>query len=149
MSEVSGIPCVTTAESIVAALNFLKIKKISVATPYHEALNAHEVEFLAVNNFETVEISGLGIGATGPHEYIEIARTAKHKIETHILSVDHIDAEAILVSCTDFPSISIIPELERKIKKPIITSNQATFWASLRAAGIQDRVGNWGILLAT
>ncbi len=148
MSEVSGIPCITTAGSIISALNFLNIKKISIATPYHDALNTHEVKFLASNNFETVKITGLGIGAAGPHEYIEIARTEKNTIENHVLSVDHSDAEAILVSCTDFPSISIISKLERKIKKPIITSNQATLWAALRAAGIKDQLSGYGMLLA-
>ena len=149
MTKISRIPSVTTAGSIVAALNFLEIKKLSIATPYHAALNNHEVEFLTANNFETLQISGLGIGAAGPHEYIEIARIEKHKIENHILSVDHSDAEAILVSCTDFPSISIISKLEKEIKKPIITSNQATLWAALRVAGIKDRISDYGILLAT
>lgn len=147
MSDVSGIPCVTTAGSIVGALNALKVKKISIATPYHEALNNHEVEFLAGNGFETLQISGLGIGVAGPHEYIEIARTQINKIKAHILSVDHTDAEAILVSCTDFPSLSLIPEIEEELGKPVISSNQATFWAALRAAGIKDYFHDFGILL--
>ena len=147
MGLISGIPCITTASSIVSALNFLNVKKISIATPYHEALNNHEVKFLADNGFETLQICGLGIGGGGPHEYIEIARTSLEDIKAHILSVDHPDAEAIIVSCTDFPSLSLIPALEKELQKPDISSNQATFWAALRAADIKDHFKDFGILL--
>jgi maleate cis-trans isomerase len=147
MSDVSGIPCVTTASAIVSALNALSVKKISIATPYHEALNNHEVRFLAENGFETLRISGLGIGTKGPHEYIEIAQTPMDKIKAHILSVDHTNAEAILVSCTDFPSLSLIPELEKELGKPVISSNLATLWAALRAIKIKNCFDNFGTLL--
>jgi len=147
MCRIAGNPCVTTAASIVAALNVLDANKISVATPYHEALNKHEVEFLTSNGFEITEIAGLGIGAAGKHEYIQIAQTPAAEIKAHVMSVDHPDAEAILISCTDFPSLSLIPELEEELGKPIISSNQATFWASLRQAGIDDRFDGFGKLL--
>ena len=38
--------------------------------------------------------------------------------------------------------------LEKKLGKPVITSVQATFWGSLRAAGIEDRIEGCGRLLA-
>ena len=147
MSEVSDTPAVTTAASIVGALSALKISKISIATPYHDALNQHEVDFLAANGVETLAIEGLGIGGGGPHEYIQIARTPADKIKSHVLAVDHPDAEAILISCTDFPALGLIKELEKDLGKPIITSNQATFWAALRAADIKDTFDTFGVLL--
>jgi maleate isomerase/arylmalonate decarboxylase len=147
MSDVSGVPSVTTAASIVAALQALKLRKISIATPYHDALNEHEVAFLADNGVETLKIAGLGIGAGGPEEYIQIARTPAAQIKQHVLSVDHEDAEAILISCTDFPTLNLITEFEQVLGKPVITSNQATFWAALRAAEIDDHFENFGMLL--
>jgi maleate isomerase/arylmalonate decarboxylase len=147
MSDVSGVPSVTTAASIVAALQALNLRKISIATPYHDALNEHEVAFLADNGVETLQIAGLGIGAGGPEEYIQIARTPAEQIKQHVLSVDHQDAEAVLISCTDFPTLNLITELEQVLGKPVITSNQATFWATLRAAGIEDHFDNFGVLL--
>jgi maleate isomerase/arylmalonate decarboxylase len=147
MSDVSGVPSVTTAASIVAALQALNLRKISIATPYDDALNEHEVAFLADNGVETLQIAGLGIGAGGPEEYIQIARTPAEQIKQHVLSVDHQDAEAVLISCTDFPTLNLITELEQVLGKPVITSNQATFWATLRAAGIEDHFDNFGVLL--
>ncbi len=34
-----------------------------------------------------------------------------------------------------------------KLGKPVITCNQATLWAALRAAGIDDRLEDRGLLL--
>jgi len=148
MSEISGVPSVTTAASIVHAMQALNIDNISIATPYHDALNMHEVEFLAASGINTTKISGLGIGSGGPHEYIQIARTPVNIIKDHILSVDHPDADALLISCTDFPVLGLISDLEEELGKPVITSNQATFWATLRAASIEDRFQHLGRLLA-
>jgi maleate isomerase/arylmalonate decarboxylase len=53
----------------------------------------------------------------------------------------------MLISCTDFPVLTLIPELEQRLGKPVITSNQATFWAMLRAAGIEDKFSDYGALL--
>jgi maleate cis-trans isomerase len=147
MSDISGTPCVTTAASIVEALQALNVSKIAIATPYHDALNDHEVAFLKSNDIETLKIAGLGIGAGGAQEYIQIARTPAETIKNQVLSIDLADAEAILISCTDFPTLALIPELEKELGKPVISSNQTTFWASLRAAGIKDRFEKFGKLL--
>jgi maleate cis-trans isomerase len=148
MSGVSGTPCVTTAASIVAALQALKAKTVAVATPYAVALNEHERAFLEAAGFQVTGVSGLGIGAGGPQEYIQIACTPAEKIKAHVLAADHDDADAMLVSCTDFPVLEMICELEKTLGKPVVTSNQATFWAAIRAAGIDDRFENFGALLA-
>ena len=136
----------TTAASIVKALQALKAMKIAIATPYHDALNDHEVDFLISNGFEILKIAGLGIGAGGAQEYIRIAQVPADEIKAHVLSVDHPDAQAVLVSCTDFPTLNLISDLEDQLGKPVITSNQATLWAALRAAGIEDRLENFGQL---
>jgi len=147
MSSVSGVPCVTTAASIVSALQVLNATKISIATPYHDALNDHEVEFLSSNGVETLKFAGLGIGAGGSSQYIQIAQVPADEIKAHVLSVDHPDAQSILVSCTDFPTLNLIPELEETLGKPVITSNQATFWAAMRKAGVEDKFERFGELL--
>ena len=58
------------------------------------------------------------------------------------------DAEAILLVCTDLPTINIINQLEDAIGKPVITSNQASFWATIRSIGLQENTTEFGRLLA-
>lgn len=147
MRDETGRPAVATAPSIVVALRALGVSKVALATPYSEAMNAHEASFLAACGIETVAMAGLGLGANGPEEFKQIARQPDGTSAEIARSVDRPDAEAIVISCTDFASLDAIEPLEAELGKPIVTSNQATFWAALRAAGIDDKLRGFGILL--
>jgi maleate cis-trans isomerase len=148
MQRVAGRPCVTTAEALVKALHRLGARRVAVATPYHDALNRHEAHFLAAHGIETVSIAGLGYGAGGAHEYRNIARVAPEEVLAHAEAVDRPEAEAILLSCTDLATFGILAALEARRGKPAISSNSATLWLALRAAGISDRLDGLGRLLA-
>ncbi len=149
VTGISSVPAVTTAASLVNALRVLGTSSVALATPYHDALNEHERAFLGANGIEVVAMSGLGIGANGPDEYVRIARVPLDEVKRHALAVDRSDAQALIISCTDFATLPLIAELEQEIGKPVVTSNQATFWATLRAAGVDDRFEHFGTLLAT
>ena len=56
------------------------------------------------------------------------------------------EADALLLSCSDFPSMAMLPRLEEELGKPVVTSNQATLWAALRAGGVKDAVPYGGRL---
>ncbi len=146
MRAVCGVPCVATAPAIVEACRALGVRRVALATPYHDALNRHEADFLAACDVETVAMRGLGIGAGGPHEYVRIARVPVEDVYAHCAAADHPRAEALVVSCTDFAALAAIPRLEAALGKPVITSNQATLWRALRAAGVDDRASGCGRL---
>ncbi len=148
VTELTGVPAVTTAASLVYALRALGATRVAVATPYHDALNEHERDFLRANGIEVVAMAGLGIGAGGPHEYVEIARVGLDEVRRHALAVDRPQAEALLISCTDFATLPLIAGIEQELGKPVVTSNQATFWAALRASGDVGRLEGCGALLA-
>lgn len=143
----TGLPSVTTAASLVGAFRALGVQRVAVATPYHDELNEHERGFLAANGITVVAMAGLGIGAGGPQEYVRIARVPLDDVRRHALAVDRPEAEALLISCTDFATLPLIAELEDRLGKPVVTSNQATFWAALRAAGDDGRFDRFGALL--
>jgi maleate isomerase/arylmalonate decarboxylase len=147
MAGLASIPCVATAPALVLACRALGATRVALATPYHDALNEHERHFLAQNGIEVVALKGLGIGAGGPHEYVRIARVPKDEVLAHARWVDRPEAQALMLSCTDFATLEAVPELERVLGKPVVTSNQATFWAALRAAGVDDRFPSFGRLL--
>ncbi|TFF27693.1 decarboxylase [Jiella endophytica] len=148
LTERTGTPCVTTSAAIVAALSALGARRISVATPYAETLNAHEAEFLAVHGFDVLSIAGLGIGAGGPSEYPRIARTPLDAVADHARNAFSPESDALLIACTDFPTLPLVARLEAELGVPVVTSNQATFWSMLRVAGIDDRFERFGRLLA-
>jgi maleate cis-trans isomerase len=147
-SALAGVPIVTTAAAIVAALRSLGARRLSIATPYHDALNDHEVAFLEAAGFEVLAIAGLGIGANGPSDYPRIARTPLEAVKEHARAVFVHGSDALLITCTDFPTLPLIEPLERELGVPVVTSNQATLWEALRTAGLSDRIAQAGTLLS-
>lgn len=143
----TGVPCVTTAAAIVDALKRLGGLRISIATPYHDALNRHETEFLGGNGIETASIRGLGLGANGPADWPLIAETPITAVEAHARRALVDGSDALLITCTDFPTLPFLARLEREIGIPVVTSNQATLWAALRRADIHDHIPALGSLL--
>ncbi len=148
LAERHAVPAVTTSAAIVDALNALDARRLTVATPYSDTMNAHEVRFLAENGFEVLAISGRGIGAGGPSEFPRIARTPLTDIRQQVVDTYAAESEAIVLLCTDFPSLPLIVELEERFGVPVVTSNQATLWACLRTAGLDDAPGLLGRLAA-
>lgn len=144
----NGVASVTTSAAIVTALRALGATSLSVATPYADALNAHEADFLRRNGFEVARIAGLGIGAAGAHEYPKIATTPIETVRAHALAAFVPGSDALVLLCTDLPTLPLVADLEGALGVPVVTSNQATFWAALRAAGIADRPTGLGRLLA-
>ena len=57
-------------------------------------------------------------------------------------------AQALLITCLNLWSHTVIDALESELGVPVITSTQATFWKALRMAGIEDRIPRLGRLLA-
>ena len=147
MTQMCGKPAVATAPALIHACRALGLKKVAIATPYHDALNQHEVGFFRQAGVEVLKIRGLGIGAGGPHEYVNLAKVPKEQVYEHARGTWVPDADGMVVSCTDFASLEAIPRLERELSRPVISSNTATLWAALRAAGVQTRLAGFGRLL--
>lgn len=143
-----GVTAVTTSAAIIHALKTLGATRLSVATPYHDKLNQHETAFLQENGFTVDNLIGLGIGASGPADYVRIAETPLDHVADHVRAAFTPGSDAILITCTDFPTLPLIAQLEAEFGVPVVTSNQATFWAMLRAVGIDDRMQGFGRLLS-
>jgi maleate isomerase/arylmalonate decarboxylase len=147
MERESGRRCITTAQALIEALRALGVVRVALATPYHDELNRHEQKFLSAHGIETVACRGLGFGAGGVQEYGKIAGVPPEEVFAHAASLDRANAQAILISCTDFATLGVIAKLEETLGKPAVSSNQATFWLALRRAGITDRLDGHGRLL--
>lgn len=146
MEEFGGVPAVSTAGAILAALEALGVRRIVMATPYTDDTNEHEKHYLEEHGIEILAMAGLGLN-TSLEGVQRISRVAPPEILAHARSVDRDDAEALLICCTDFNSLDVIGPLEAELGKPVLSSNTATFWAALRKAGIEDRIPGYGRLL--
>lgn len=144
MREAAGrdVPTTTTATAVVEALRTLGARKVSVATPYPDAVNQRAIAFLEANGFKVTNLVGLGI-----NDDPTINRQPLEKVYALTKQADTSDADVAFISCTAFRSVDIIDALEKDLGKPVISSNQASFWHALRLAGVRERIGGYGRLL--
>ena len=146
MTETGHIPANSTAQAIVAALRALGAARIAMASPYTDETNAHEAHYLGDHGFEVVASAGLGLN-TSLENIQKISRVPPARVFEHARSVDRPSADALLICCTDFNTFDAIEPLEQALGKPVVSSNSAMLWHTLRQAGIQDRIDGLGTLL--
>ena len=141
MEGVSKLPCTTTATAVVKATKALQVEKIAIATPYTDDVNTLAKQYFTDSGLKITNITGLGI-----MDDYEISNLDIKKIYDMAVAADTDDAEAVFISCTGLSAAHLIKELEEDLKKPVITSNQATFWHSLCLSGIGAKLDNFGQL---
>jgi maleate isomerase len=112
-------------------------------TPYVDEINEKEKEFLEHNipGLEVLSIKGLGIVGNLPKG--KLNPFSSYPI---IKKWDVNESEGIFISCTNWRTFEIIEYLEKDLKKPVITSNQAALWHALRIIGVKDRLNGLGKL---
>ncbi|KUK16637.1 MAG: maleate isomerase [Thermococcaceae archaeon] len=138
----SGIKTITTSTAVLEALKELGISKVAVATPYIDEVNVKEKQFLEDNGIEVVKIEGLGIVKN-----TEIGRQEPWVAYNLARRVYTPQVDGVFISCTNFRTIEIIDALERDLGVPVITSNQASMWFTLRNLGIKEDYHEYGILM--
>lgn len=146
IKSLTGIAGLSTAQALIEALRALDVQRCAVATPYQEPVNAHEKAFLERHGFAVLHIGGLGIGIGAARSEERIVDVPMARVEAHVRACDRPAAQAMLVSCTDLPTLPILAGLEMALDKPVVTSNTATLWAALRRAGVADDIESGGRL---
>ena len=63
--------------------------------------------------------------------------------------VVHPEADGVFISCTAWRALEVVEELEQRLGKPVVTSNQATIWLALKRLGITTPIKGYGRLLET
>ncbi|MBC7779818.1 MAG: maleate cis-trans isomerase [Proteobacteria bacterium] len=138
LAQGTGIPTVTSSASIVQALRALGARRISVASPYEPWLNEKLRGYLEAAGFDIVAMKGLGTQAHGS--------ISTDKVKALALEVMRPETEALFISCSNFRTLDIIDEVERDIRRPTVTSNQAALWGTLRHIGDTRTIAGAGRL---
>ena len=140
MEKAGGAPCIVTSSAAVQALRELGLKRIGVGSPYAVA-NRLLKTFLEQKGMMVTKIEGLVLPTA-----IHVGRQPLMKFEELVRAVNTPDADGVFISCTNFATLAKIDGLEKEMGKPVITANQATFWATLRKMGVQDQWSGSGRL---
>ena len=145
IERTAGVPAVATSPSVVDALRSFGARRISVATPYPEWNNQRLRTYLEAQGFDVLNLEAeptaaragnQGINDQDPAVIVDFASRACRP-----------DADALLCSCTAWRSVEAVEEIERRTGKPVVTSNQASIWMTLRRLDHVEPIAGFGRLL--
>ena len=133
----------TPSTASVKALKKLNINKIAVFTPYPKKLNDQVLEFFKKENFIITSNSYFNIESD-----IDIGKVDIDYLYDVLSKMDMNGADALFISCTALPALSIIDKLEKKINKIVLSSNQTLIWDTLEKIGKNNSINGFGKLFS-
>jgi len=132
----------TPITSAIKAFKKMNLKKIALFTPYPESVNKTILEYFSRKNINIVSFGTFNIDLDEDIASVD----PKHLLET-LIKLDINDADALFVSCTALPVLEILDQVEKKINKIVLSSNQTLIWDTLRSIGYKSSVRGYGKLL--
>jgi len=119
---------ITPTSAAVDAFKTLKLKRLALLTPYSSQTSAPlEPYFEDGTGIEIVNHCCLGL-----EDDREMARLDADTLIRAAIDADHDKADGMFISCTALRVVEIAGEIEKKIGKPVVTSNQAAIWYCLK-----------------
>lgn len=135
IEKASGRTGGTTASAIIHAVEALRLKKIVLLTPYSPQVNALQCGFFREIGVEVVASHAKHVNTTPDYCYIPSSYW-----HSELLKVAQSGTDGYLLSCANVPCLELIDRAESALKIPLLTSNQAVLWDSVRQAGIKDPI---------
>ncbi len=137
-----GVPVITPPLAVRRALKKLEAKRISILTPYLPETGGLFADYFSDHGFDVLNVVCLGF-----EDDREMARIGLRDIVAAAREAVAAEAEALFISCTALRGAQVAGEIEGEIGRPVITSNQASIWLSLRTIGFNKPVSGFGRLL--
>ncbi|WP_415321217.1 racemase [Candidatus Pelagibacter sp. Uisw_092] len=129
----------TPSTASIKALKKLNIKKIAIFTPYSKKLNDEVLDFFKNENFEIKANSYFNIESD-----IDIGKVDPNYLYEVLSKMDLNGAEALFISCTALPALSIIDKLEKKLNITVLSSNQTLIWDTLNSIKNKETTKGFG-----
>jgi maleate cis-trans isomerase len=134
LAQVTGKPVVTTAHSMVLALQEVGARDIALITPYSDMVNDQLKAFLAEGGIRVRRFASFyapDVDALGRITAPEVDRLARETIDD--------GCDALFIACAQLPTRDILDGLRRDLKRPVFSSNWGTTRQALRALEPRQR----------
>ncbi len=131
----------TPITSAINALKTLKINKVSIFTPYTDEINQSVINYFKNEKIEISELSYFDIASD-----LDIGKVDPQHLFDVLVKQDLSNSDALFVSCTALPVLSIIDEIEKRLGKVILSSNQTLIWDTLKQVDNQNKINGYGVL---
>lgn len=119
---------VSAFDAIAAALRELAASRVILLTPYPEAVTAAEAAMFASCGIRVTGQAGLGLN----DGYDTITHRQVRELTRRVSRAAMDQADAIVLSCTAWQTVDLIPGLQQDLGKPVISSNLAIGQHALR-----------------
>ena len=131
----------TPSTAAIKALKKFNIKNLAVFTPYSKKLNDDVIEYIEGEGFNVTSNSYFGIESDA-----DIGKVDQNYLYDVLSKVNVDGADALFISCTALPALTIIEKLEKKLNRIVLSSNQALIWDTLQAIGNKEPIEGFGKL---
>jgi maleate isomerase len=149
----TGLPAVVTIRAVVDLLRHLNWRRLAAVTPYEPLIHEATETFLKDSGFQVDALVGLEAlpwrttqkkGDLAPEVSYLLGREALRRAPK---------VDGLFISCANFRTLESIGWLRRDCRIPVVSSNLASAWLSLREAGLEpsssfieigrDQQGRW------
>jgi maleate isomerase len=144
LSQRWSLPVVSSSLSAGAALKALDVRRVALVHPpwFDRELNDLGTAYFRSQRFDVVSSESADL-VNDPRR-IEPGAVVDW-ISRHLSD----DAEAVFIGGTGFRAAGAIAELEERIGRPVLESNQVLLWSILAGVATSIRVGGYGRLFGT
>ena len=81
--------------------------------------------------------------------WTDIAKVSPDRLTEVFAELDGTDVDALVQVGTNLSMLQLAADTEKRLGKPVIAINAATYWHALRANGFGDKIVGFGQLLET
>ena len=129
----------TPITATIKALKKLNIKKISIFTPYTKIINDSVLDYFNKKNIIINSLTYFDIASD-----LDIGKVDESYLFEVLAKIDLSESDALFISCTALPALSIIDKLEKKLNRVVLSSNQTLIWDALNLIGNKEPVKGFG-----
>ena len=137
-----GVPVTNPALAARLGLGAVGARRISVLTPYLPQTSVEVARYFSDHGFEVLNLDYFGLD-----DDRKMARVKPSMIIAAAERAAAPHADALFISCTAVRSAEVAGEIEARIGRPVLTSNQTSVWLTLRRAGVDTSIGDNGRLM--
>lgn len=130
MSAAGARNPVTTSGAVRQAMEALGIRRVGVGTPYDERCSR-----LLQSYLEEFGVSVASLVWAPPGDGRELVDITHDQVATLAREAYRPDVDAVFLSCTALETFDLIEPLSKELGVVVLTSVQASMWATLSAAG--------------
>jgi len=142
MEDASGKPATTAATAMLEGFAAYNVRRVALSAAWSATTNKWVADFLEAHGIKVVSQVAMGVVDNN-----EVGRLSPQTVIEYGAQADRPEADAIFLACGNWQTASVVETLEKKVGKPVLTTNGMALWHALKKIGGHRSVPGFGRLL--